>query len=79
MTRHDLVYNRNMNDDHYLRLAMVRSQDSVQHGKFPAGALVVANYRGEPQQVSGISGNARDSVMPRCGPSTALLSWLSEK
>ena len=49
-----------MNDEHYLRIAIARSRESMQQGKFPAAGLVMATYLGEPPIVSGISGDSAD-------------------
>jgi guanine deaminase len=49
-----------MNDEHYLRMAIARSRESMQKGKFPAAGMVMADYLGEPPTVSGISGDETD-------------------
>ncbi len=45
---------------HYLKIAIARSRESAQQGRFPAGAIVVADYLGQPPFVSGISGDGKD-------------------
>jgi guanine deaminase len=49
-----------MNDEAYLRMAIARSRESVEEGRFSAGAIVMADYLGDPPIVSGISSNATD-------------------
>ena len=49
-----------MNDEHYLRMVITRSRESMEQGKFPAAGMVMADYLGEPPTVSGLSGDDTD-------------------
>lgn len=46
-----------MDDNHYPQMAITRSRQSVQEGRFPAGAVIVADYLGEPPTFGAVSGN----------------------
>jgi len=48
---------KDMDDNHYLQMAITRSRQSVQEGRFAAGAVIVADYLGEPPTFGAVSGN----------------------